>query len=349
MKRTMCEAGITQQMRKLSVNNINTLIYSRCSTKQQNEDNLHSNASQEEICTHYANENGFKIIGKLSDVTLGHNITKLSINEILNNGYFKGIKINHIIIKDPSRLSREPAQGTQFAIDCKKLGIIIHSVSDNIDTDSNQGLKQFSNLFWDANIESQQVSKRVKTTLQAKKRNGSYIGRTPFGKQKIQSATLSGFPIKVLEENEQEQKVIQFIIMLYYGEKLKKANTLLNLLINEQNQQNQQNEQNQMEIQMEIQMEAQLYYIKNAYTLETSLYTTNILFGELTIGFIPQILNNFGILKKGNKWSKYAVSTVIENCKKIIPNPRCLYPDGWRSFITKKLLVDEDDEDDKDE
>ena len=231
----MCEAGITQQMGKLSVNNTNTLIYSRCSTKRQNEDNLHSNASQEEICTHYANENGFKIIGKLSDVTLGHNITKLSINDvILNDGYFKGIKINYIIIKDPSRLSREPAQGTQFAIDCKKLGIIIHSVSDNIDTDSNQGLKQFSNLFWDANIESQQISKRVKTTLQAKKRNGSYMGRTPFGQTKIQSATLSGFPIQILEENEQEQKVIQFIIMLYYGEKLKKVNTLLNLLINEQ-------------------------------------------------------------------------------------------------------------------
>ena len=92
------------------VNNLsitkNCIIYTRCSTKQQNQDNLHSIASQIEICTHYANKCGFNIINVLSDIKPGHDITKLAIydsifgNPIGNTNGNTIVNINNIIIKN---------------------------------------------------------------------------------------------------------------------------------------------------------------------------------------------------------------------------------------------------------
>ena len=288
----------------------NCVIYSRCSTKQQNQDNLHSLASQEEICTHYANEQGFNIIGNFSDIRPGHDITKLAIYakifDVTPGIYSTAPKINIIIIKDPSRLSREPDQGTKFVMDCLKAGIIIHSASDNIDTRTD--LKLFNSLFHDAYTESQQISKRIKTTLAAKKRNGGILGRAPYGKKLVQITTPSGFPIQKTENDELEHDVMHFISILYYGGKLELVNQYLEHL-------------------SPIVSEKKIYWV-DAKTCIKYTYTTDIFYGYNTFGFIAQILNNFEILQKNKRWSTSAISNVIQKIKIINPNPLCLTETG---------------------
>ena len=299
------------------VNNLsitkNCIIYTRCSTKQQNQDNLHSIASQIEICTHYANKCGFNIINVLSDIKPGHDITKLAIydsifgNPIGNTNGNTIVNINNIIIKDPSRLSREPDQGTKFVMDCLKAGIIIHSVSDKIDTSINSELKLFNSLFHDAYIESQQVSKRIRTTLEAKKRNGGVLGRAPYGKKLVKITAPSGLPIQKTEDDEIECDIMHFISMLYFGDKLDLINNYLERLstINE----------------------IKLYWVDDK-TAQAYIYDCDVLYGYFTYGFIAQVLNHFGILQKGKLWLASSISTVIQKIKIVNPNPICLTSNG---------------------
>jgi len=306
----------------------NVIIYARCSTHKQNEDRLHSIASQVEACRRYAVENQFNIIDVLTDIKPGHHLSKLELINIIPN-YTKNININKnvdiIIVKDPSRISREPDQGIKFVMDCLNANITIYSVSDNIDTSTSCGLKTFNSLFIDAYSESRQISKRIKTTFREKKINGSYLGRPEYGKRCIQVTTKTGFPIQQIRKCIEEQKIIKLIVALYYGGKLNDINNNLYEIL--ENKDLSKRQISDLSVSQKKRMIQALYapsaiYWVNDKTGESFLYTSDILYGYNTFSFIAKILNHFNILKRGKSWSANSVATIInKNYKK---NPLCL-------------------------
>jgi DNA invertase Pin-like site-specific DNA recombinase len=271
----------------------------------------------------------------------GHDINKIAIARILNDN---DLNVDVIIVKDPSRISRKPEQGIKFVMDCLKDGVIIHSVSDNIDTGTNNELKLFNSLFFDAYAESQQISKRIRTTFEIKRLNGGKLGTAPYGKKFVQITTDSGLPIQKLKINKCETKIIKFIMLLYYGGKLNQVNNcLLKILEKKDLTLEQQQTLSKKEKKRIIYSE---YDQKGIYWVDDKtdtkyLYTTDILYGYNTQAFISQILNNFNILKKNKSWTPSGVACVIKNYNKKI-NPICLTSDG------KQYLYDSDSDIDSD-
>ena len=199
---------------KISDSSNQAIIFARCSTKKQNEDNLHGFLTQINICDEYAKKNNLEVINILKDTCPGHNIDKLSINEVLKNK-----ENTNIIVADPSRLSRNISDGTNFIERCLEKKIIIHSARHEISTLTTHEKKQFISHLIDANSESKIFSLRIKSTMNIKKKNGSHIGRIPYGKKTVKLITKK-IPIIKLIDNINEKEIIELIIMLYFGSEL---------------------------------------------------------------------------------------------------------------------------------
>jgi DNA invertase Pin-like site-specific DNA recombinase len=344
MKRSR-DVGLVEQMGNLGINSnetINALIYTRCSTKKQNEDGLHSNISQLEACRNYATGRGFTVTHEFSDIMPGHDINKIAIASILKDD----LNIDVIIVKDPSRISRRPEQGIKFVMDCLKDGIIIHSVSDDIDTGTNNELKLFNSLFFDAYAESQQISKRIRTTFEIKKLNGGKLGMAPYGKKFVQITTDSGLPIQKSKKNKSETRIIDFIVLLYYGGNLTRINNTLYKILEKKDltlEQRQTLSKSEKKRIVYSKYDQKGIYWVDDKTDTKYTYTTDILYGYNTQAFISQILNNFNILKKNKPWTTSGIASVIKNYNKKI-NPMCLTSDGEHHLYDSDNSNDDSDD-----
>ena len=194
----------------------NAIIYVRCSTPKQNQDAHQSLQSQIALCIKYCKDNKLTVIDTIQEVVSGHNSKKQSYQSILDNNS----NIN-LIIADASRLSRNVPSAYNFVINCSKKNILIHSVRDNIITNSHQEYKKFINIVFDASIESSIISKRISSSLKIRRQLGSHIGKIPYGYTSISMIdNKSGMRLRKLIENTKEQNIIDFINRLYYGSKI---------------------------------------------------------------------------------------------------------------------------------
>lgn len=270
---------------------MDAIIYIRCSTKKQNEGDLHGAETQKADCLDYAKKNKFNVISILEDTFNGHDITKLKIYDIIKSNNYN----LNIIVADPSRLSRRPAHGISFIEECVNRKIIIHSARNNISTETTMGQSQFGIGFYEARIESEQQSKRSKALYEQKKKNGSHIGIAPYGYHltKIISPN-SQYPITVKEENEYEQKVIKLVSMLYYGNEREEIYKIIREV-----------SQNLL---------ARIYYY-DINTQKDIEHESRIYYGNITRQDIADILNKNNILKRGKQWSKDMVGRIIIDLK----------------------------------
>jgi DNA invertase Pin-like site-specific DNA recombinase len=211
-------SNLPNMIKRLNVSELtsNAIIYVRCSTPKQNQDAHQSLQSQIALCIKYCKDNNLTVIDTIQEIVSGHNSVKQSYQSILDNNS----NIN-LIIADASRLSRNVASAYNFVINCSKKNILIHSVRDNIITNSHQEYKKFINIVFDASIESSIISKRVCSSLKIRRQLGSHIGKIPYGYTCISTIdNKSGMRLRKLIENTKEQNIISFINQLYYGSKI---------------------------------------------------------------------------------------------------------------------------------
>ena len=150
------------------------VIYARCSTPAQNQDKGTSLYTQVAECMNYCSIHNFEITEVISEVVSGHDSSKQSYNNILAK-----YKNTHVIISDPSRLSRNIADAVKFLDICNKMKIVVHSVRDNIVCNSPYNNRNFTNLIYDAMIESNTISKRIRSSINIRKMMVSHIGVAP--------------------------------------------------------------------------------------------------------------------------------------------------------------------------
>ena len=199
------------------------VIYARCSTLSQNQDKGTSLHTQTAECMNYCKQHNFEILEVISEVVSGHNGNKQTYNTILEK-----YKNTNVIISDPSRLSRNIVDATKFLDNCNKNKNKVHSVRDNIVCDSPYNSKLFTNLIYDAMIESNTISKRIRSSINIRRKMGSHIGMAPYGyniKHVIDLNT--GMKMRKLVENPNEMKIIKLINLMYYGSTSKQFYTAL--------------------------------------------------------------------------------------------------------------------------
>jgi len=201
-------------LNKSSINDLSqsAIIYARCSTPMQNQDMNQSLQTQIGICMEYANSNNLTISDIISEVVRGHSGNKQSYNSVLDKSN------TNLIIADASRLTRNISDGNTFVKKCEENNILIHSVRDNIITNSNQERKKLFNCIFDASIESSIISKRVASAFKIRRQLGSHFGNPPYGYKIFKHIDKkSGIKLRKLIEDSNEQNIIKFITKLYYG------------------------------------------------------------------------------------------------------------------------------------
>ena len=216
----MSKNSISNMIHDLNKSNIKDLsnsaiIYARCSTPKQNQDMLQSLQTQIAICMEYAKANNLIIIETISEVARGHG-KKQTYNSVLDKSN------TNLIIADASRLSRNISDGNIFVTKCEKKNILIHSVRDDIITNSNQERKKLFNCIYDASIESSVISKRISSAFKIRRQLGSHFGNPPYGYKIFKHVDKkSGIKLRKLLEDSTEQTIIKFITKLYYGGNIK--------------------------------------------------------------------------------------------------------------------------------
>jgi len=259
----------------------NALIYVRCSTPAQNDDNNQSLYTQIGTCIEYCKQNNFNILNIFEDIHHGHDISKLKINNIINN-----IQLNdcHIIMTDPSRLSRNIQNTMNFIDKCEKKNITLHFTRDNLISDSFQDIKKIINLTYDAYIETQTLSKRLKTTFAVKKRNGAILGRVPFGFETYFEIN-NMLKIRKFKQNEAEQDIIMLINMLYFG-----INDMTNFY----------------RIFQKITNKSDFILYDNSNNQFNQIYYRNF-----TMATIVNFLNEYNILNRTKLWNVHSLNTIL--------------------------------------
>ena len=306
------ELNVSELSESLNNNSIKEkcIIYIRCSSKKQNneDDNLHGGSTQTLLCTDYANNKNFDIVAVVEETgsAINENIKKLrlwSIPETYPN-------IN-LIVADPSRLSRNLGTGGQFIQMCLDNNITIHSVRDNVYSNSYDGIRKISDSIHRAYDESEIMKKRLRSTIMLKKKNGSKLGNAPYGYKKVRSANpLNNYPITIHEENHEEQDIIKLVKKYYFGSDMESFYELFQKITND-----------------------------NKYKLlHNGIEFENIFYGHFYPKDIADKLNENNIFKNNHPWNKNKIKrTAIKIKKNIDENEKLYFTEKYGYLSTKEL------------
>lgn len=161
-----------------------TALYTRLSVEQENGSSNDSMQNQIDIVNDYAKKNKDIVVFKTyQDMGFsGVNFDRPAFEDMMNDIIYK--KVNCVIVKDFSRLGRNYIE-TGYLIEktFKDFNVRFISVNDNYDSliasSSDNTLLAFKNMV--NNIYVKDLSRKVKSSLATKIKNGEYIGYTPYG------------------------------------------------------------------------------------------------------------------------------------------------------------------------
>lgn len=163
-----------------------TALYLRLSRDDEKTSESESISNQRAFLTDYANHNGFDIVEIFSDDGYsGTSFDRPAFIQMIKMVEEK--KINTIITKDLSRLGRDYIKTGYYLEEYFPLNNIRYiAVNDGIDTfsdGSGNDMSAFRAVFND--MYAKDISKKVRSSLDIKKRNGKFIGSTaPYGYKK---------------------------------------------------------------------------------------------------------------------------------------------------------------------
>lgn len=263
--------NITQSMNKVQINTNLAIIYSRVSTsRQQNGTSLESQVS---LCQDYCNLMKFNVVNCVEEVC---SATLMSKQSKLNNIIMNSSNL-HLIILEPSRLSRNIKDLTCLLEKCEKQNIILHFAQTITSSDNSQDIKKILSNVYDAELESKTLSQRIKRSISHRKKMKTYFPPVPSYGSMISD--------KKICVNNAEQDVIILINKLYWGSDVNSINELLTKITG-----------NQEEI----------------CDLHTDVKIVEVKYGNMRIIDIVFFLNNLGITCRGRQWSSHSVSKLIK-------------------------------------
>ena len=153
--------------------NKNAVIYIRVSNKEQDEERQIKDAE------YYVKDNGINLkktfVEKISGYKIDYN-KRSEFSELID--YVDDNDISHIIVSELSRIGRRLIETLLFIRDCTEKGICLHILKERIITLNDDGTKNtlhtnmISMLATVAEIESEQISYRVQSSLQTRYADG---------------------------------------------------------------------------------------------------------------------------------------------------------------------------------
>ena len=242
----------------------------------------HSLEDQVQKAKEYAKANGFKVVSVIKETCSGGDILKQTqlMNALLEN------KDTHFIFSHMDRITRDFKGFCSHFINCCNVNSnTIHIINEELVSSIPLHFKKIVCGIIDAEDERKTISRRIKSSVSFRKRNGIYKPSiTKFGKMYVRDK--DGKIAKVVQR-EEEVDTIRLVNLMYYGGKCDEIESLL---------------------------------IKITKNPRHRLYDMNdedkeireIKCGNMTSTSIAEFLNYIRLYKRNRKWSGASVLSCLE-------------------------------------
>ena len=191
---------------KMSVGS-SAIIYARESDRMK-----HSLDDQVQQARKYAKENGLNVVSVIRETCSGKNIVKQTqlMNVLLEN------KDTHFIFSHTDRITRDFQGFCSHFIDCCNANRnTIHIINEELVSSIPLHFKKIVCGIIDAEEERKTISRRIKSSIAFRKRNGIYKPSIPkYGR--MYSRDREGKITKVVQR-EEEVDTIRLVNLMYYG------------------------------------------------------------------------------------------------------------------------------------
>jgi DNA invertase Pin-like site-specific DNA recombinase len=250
-------------------------IYVRVSSQRQTKNNV-SFDTQINACQKYIKEQNYKFIQTLSETgSAFHPGKRHQLDDLIDNIPEDSV----IIVYSYDRFSRNVIEATQMIQKLSKRNVLVESATEKVDYTTPNGRHLFTTIISSAQQQSETLGKRIKSSIEFRKNNGTYHTRTAYGYINVQR-----FDKYFVEEDPEEMKIIQIIISLRQGSKtIDQINGSLFEIVTQQNQ-----------VPLEF--------------FEGDKKITKIRPNELKFKEIADILNDYNITHRNKPWSATNVS-----------------------------------------
>ncbi len=262
---------------------MSTIIYARISSPNQAEYNGQHFSIENQIsrCTEYCQTNLFNITDVVTEVVSARDINKQ--NGLIN--IYNTKSDCNLVVFNISRFSRNTSQALDWINKFKSKYINIIFMEENIHLTSFIDMHRLRLGLSQAELESNQISHRIKSTNNLLKSKGWKFGRESFGYKSCRQKGIRKFQI-----NKEEQMIMDFIIGSRKGVSCRKINKLLNKII----------PTNKIPIK---------YYDSDDITPIESFSKPNM----LTFTEIADLLNDYNIKNRSREWNYGMVSRIYKN------------------------------------
>lgn len=261
---------------KMSVGS-SAVIYARESDLMK-----HSLDDQVQKAKEYAKANGFKVISVIRETCSGGDVVKQKklMNAILEN------KDTHFIFLHMDRITRDLQGFCSHFINCCNVNRnTIHIVNEELVSSIPLHFKKIVCGIIDAEEERKTISRRIKSSVAFRKRNGIYKPSVPkFGRMYVRDR--EGKITKVVQR-EEEMDTIRLVNLMYFGGKCDEIEELLKKITKNPR-----------------------HKIYN-YNDEKS-NVSEIKRGNMTSTTIAEFLNYIKLYKRNREWSGSSVLSCLE-------------------------------------
>ena len=250
------------------------IIYSRVSSNSQGPESLDV---QNTICLNHMNSHGLVLSNSHSEVTSAYNGKQAVLERIIQT-----ITNANVFIKNVSRFSRNVLYGTKLIEEAKKKNIYFYFVDEGLNTQNETHRHLITTKISEAQAESETISKRARDSYKVKKAKGWRFGKAPYG---YKSTILKG--IRKLEKNNEEKKIIDFIVQAKLGTSSKLLNAKLKKIVHNP---------------------APIYF----YDIDGEIIDNFSKPNTLRDDEVADLLNDYHIKKRDNEWTTSAVKTIYK-------------------------------------
>jgi DNA invertase Pin-like site-specific DNA recombinase len=155
--------------------------YVRVSTLEQAENGL-SLVAQRQRIEDYCRTYGLELVDTLSDDGLSAKTTAGRPNATRVIEMVGKKQIDGVVFLKLDRIARNTVESIKFAELCRKKGVVLHSITEKIDTSTAMGEFFFTLMAALGQMERRQIGERTREVLRHKRANGEKTGGTvPFG------------------------------------------------------------------------------------------------------------------------------------------------------------------------
>ena len=183
--------------KKVQATEINCVIYTRVSTREQAENNM-SLDTQLKACEQYARSNGYNVLSSFGGTfESAKTDERKQFKKMLDFVRRSKEKVSYIIVYSVDRFSRTGANGMFIASELRKQGISVQAVSQPSDTATASGRFQQNIHFIFSEYDNELRRDKAVTGMREKLNRGYWINRMPIGYDNIK---INGEPKVVVNE-----------------------------------------------------------------------------------------------------------------------------------------------------